>query len=560
MHDDGRNKLHLFLMALTLEECVNLLDRTLALFLQIFLRQTLDDANLLCNCLGGCRLVSRDHDNLNTSAVALGDGGWNAGARRVNHRDAPQETQLALRNRGTTGRANREVVRILRLPLEIFGKIILAQLQTGETQNAFTHSGKSVIGLFELCLPLLGDPLARNGGHALGLASDHDVGAALEYLFGSSFHQQEWLARIRLPHNFQRELVLGAKRNAPRICRTFPVHGVVLSNLVHCAVFHHFPELEQAMIRCVSPNTLSIHDGLLHVFRRVLESSIIAEHNTLVSQLECSAIGFNLPTIEMILGKIEHLVAVDPHVRCSHLIHSESPSLVRANTRARSQGLHRLQVLHQNFFLLHSQGSQSQRHRHRGQQPLWHVRHDDTDREHQVRDEASHEISSRVDDHADDEESHTKNHCNHRNHQDEVVNFFVQGGLLRRLAGRQLCDMADHCVITNVHHNSNTVAIHCQCPEESDVHCFQRVLVGTIQTTGLLFRLTSQRRIINLEIGDGNHSDVGGNFLTLSSVHLHNIALAEINCIDLVFLHHTTNLSAHGALVGRHRSQCGHCI
>mmetsp|Transcript_23049 Transcript_23049/g.55954 ORF Transcript_23049/g.55954 Transcript_23049/m.55954 type:complete len:242 (-) Transcript_23049:677-1402(-) len=241
------------------------------------------------------------------------------------------------------------------------------------------------------------------------------------------------------------------------------------------------------MVRSIPTYALPIDDSLLHIIRGVLESGVVAQHHTLVSELECGTAGFDLAPVQVILRQIEHLVAINPHVRCSHLVHGQGACLVRADARARPEGLDSLQILHQHCLRLHSQRSQCQRHSHRCQQPLRHVGNNDADREHQIRDKARHEIGSRVDDHPDDEEADPQNHRNDRNYHDEMVNLLVQRCFLRRLARGQLCNVADDCVVADVHDNGNAIAVHSQRPKESDIHGLQRVLVRTVQTTWLLF-------------------------------------------------------------------------
>ena len=62
-----------------------------------------NNANRLSNGLSSDRVITSDHDNLDTSRTALGDGVWNGGTRWIDHRYQADETKTGQREVGIIG-------------------------------------------------------------------------------------------------------------------------------------------------------------------------------------------------------------------------------------------------------------------------------------------------------------------------------------------------------------------------------------------------------------------------------------------------------------------------
>eukprot|EP00754_Rhynchopus_humris_P027162 Rhum_TRINITY_DN15065_c9_g4::Rhum_TRINITY_DN15065_c9_g4_i7::g.137337::m.137337 len=114
------------------------------------------------------------------------------------------------------------------------------------------------------------------------------------------------------------------------------------------------------------------------------------------------------------VGRQHLALHVRPHRR--HLVHRQRARLVGADHTRRPERLHSLQVLHQHHDVLHPLRRQRQRHRHRRQQTLRHVRHNDTDREH----DGVHR-DSLVQRDVDDQEHHSEHNRDRRDDLHEPV-------------------------------------------------------------------------------------------------------------------------------------------
>lgn len=79
---------------------------------------------------------------------------------------------------------------------------------------------------------------------------------------------------------------------------------------------------------------------------------------------------------------LQKMFATEKNGSYGHLILRESASLIAADNGGASQGLDSLEILHQAILTGHLLGGQGQADRHRGDNALRHVGHDNTDQKH----------------------------------------------------------------------------------------------------------------------------------------------------------------------------------
>eukprot|EP00754_Rhynchopus_humris_P027154 Rhum_TRINITY_DN15065_c9_g4::Rhum_TRINITY_DN15065_c9_g4_i2::g.137287::m.137287 len=123
-----------------------------------------------------------------------------------------------------------------------------------------------------------------------------------------------------------------------------------------------------------------------------------------------------VPVRALLLVALLRAVRRRPRVHHRHLVLRQRARLVGADHTRRPERLHSLQVLHQHHDVLHPLRRQRQRHRHRRQQTLRHVRHNDTDREH----DGVHR-DSLVQRDVDDQEHHSEHNRDRRDDLHEPV-------------------------------------------------------------------------------------------------------------------------------------------
>ena len=103
-----------------------------------------DDADRLGNGLGGDGMVAGDHDNLDTSRTALGDGVGDGSAGRVNHGHEADKAEAL----------NGEVA-VIGVEGIAAGIFVQGEDEVAEAQHTLTQPAQLHVGRVEGVLPLL---------------------------------------------------------------------------------------------------------------------------------------------------------------------------------------------------------------------------------------------------------------------------------------------------------------------------------------------------------------------------------------------------------------------
>mmetsp|Transcript_27996 Transcript_27996/g.38714 ORF Transcript_27996/g.38714 Transcript_27996/m.38714 type:complete len:265 (+) Transcript_27996:1734-2528(+) len=147
-----------------------------------------DNTHLFGNGLGSNGMISSDHKDLDTGALALGDCLWHALARRIDEREKPNENQIIVRE-----------IRGLRDKVKALLVNVLVELRIGKSEDSFSQTSK-----FFVCTSVFFSQLGRKFCY---LAVDEDGLTAVKYTFGRSFqHKRE--GSFRVFHGVDRQLPL----------------------------------------------------------------------------------------------------------------------------------------------------------------------------------------------------------------------------------------------------------------------------------------------------------------------------------------------------------------
>ena len=79
------------------------------------------------------------------------------------------------------------------------------------------------------------------------------------------------------------------------------------------------------------------------------------------------------------------------------------------------------------------------------------------------------------------------------------MDFLCNWGISRLQTGSKTSNTAHDSVVSNVDDNSLAGSLNSICREESQVLSLKGVFMGELIVTGLGLRLSSQRRVVNLE-------------------------------------------------------------
>ncbi|GMS85839.1 hypothetical protein PENTCL1PPCAC_8014, partial [Pristionchus entomophagus] len=137
-----------------------------------------DDSDRLGNGLGGDRMVTSHHHNLDSGGSALGHGVRDGGTGRVDHGHQADESETI----------EGEIYVLFRLKSESLRELVLGQVEVAEAEHSFAHSSQLQVGRVEVGLVLL--------VHHLFFAVQKDSRASLEDPLGGSLHHQQVLLLV----------------------------------------------------------------------------------------------------------------------------------------------------------------------------------------------------------------------------------------------------------------------------------------------------------------------------------------------------------------------------
>lgn len=193
----------------------------------------------------------------------------------------------------------------------------------------------------------------------------------------------------------------------------------------------------------------------------------------------------------------------------SHAVLRERAGLVRADAAGGAQGLDGLQVLDEHVLGGHALGGDGQRYGDGGQQTLWHVGDDDSDQEYEVVDEGL------AHDESQDEEGDAQRHGHDRNHVDEVVDLGGQGGQRHFSISHDLRDQSHECVVSNLDHEAFAGSGLDKGSLEHEVFGFESLVFDVFSESLELHGLSSQARVVYVEVGALDDSHVSWHTHTL---------------------------------------------
>ena len=103
-----------------------------------------DDTNTPRDGLGSNRVITSDHNDLDTSGPTLFNSAWDSGPRRVNHRNQTNKGQVVHRE-------------VFSLSVELVAVRVLSFVQgkRTETEDTFSKASEGLVGGLELLLPLV---------------------------------------------------------------------------------------------------------------------------------------------------------------------------------------------------------------------------------------------------------------------------------------------------------------------------------------------------------------------------------------------------------------------
>ena len=357
-----------------------------------------DDVHLLGDGGGGDRVITGDHVHLDASAVALQHGFRNTFARRINERKETDEGEVI----------NREVrLRLLR-KLEVV--LEARKFLVGETEDALTAATE-----FFVRGRVLGLERSILGAHfTLGEVR----GALGQDALRSTLEHKKWRLAARLRVDGELPLVGGVELDLKQL----RVRGTRLQSVVE-----GLHQLEQTLLRGIARRrllqnvevrvhhlSLEVDKGTIFLLGQVL--SVVTQSGDLEETLERFRLGVverftirrltrfrdHLEIWNVLTRRAEVDVIIVPGVLHSHAVLRERTRLIGSDDSRRAERFDSFEVLHENILGVHTLGSQSQRHGHGGEQTFRHVRDDDTDDEHNVRDDIS--TVGQIDDEEDDAE------------------------------------------------------------------------------------------------------------------------------------------------------------
>lgn len=183
-----------------------------------------NDSDSLRNSLGGDRMITSDHDDLNTGRSAFSHSVGHGSARRIDHGDKTEETQVV--------QGKVAFFRVKRISL---GELVSRQLKVAETNDTFSESTEFEVGRVESVLQFV----VKN----LFLSINEDGTASFENSLRSALHAEQVSAFGCFVHGHM--VLVG------RVEGNFAHFGVLFSvvdNISHC----NFHALQNGRLRSVT--------------------------------------------------------------------------------------------------------------------------------------------------------------------------------------------------------------------------------------------------------------------------------------------------------------------
>ena len=491
---------------------------------EVFLR---DDVHLLRDGRCGDRVITRDHVNLDASAVALRHGFRNAFARRVNEREETDEGEVI----------DREV------RLRLLGKleVILESREflERETEDALTATAEIFVRLRVGALEF--GILARRltVGKVRRALGQHALRRTLE-------HEQRRTA-ARLPVNGQLPLVRRVELDFEQL----RVLGAGVESVVE-----RLNQLEQTLFGSVTGGrllenievrvhhfSLEVDEGAVFALRQVL--GVVAQSGDLEQALERfrrliverftirRLAGFrdNLEIRDIFTRRAEVNLVVVPRVLHRHAVLRERTRLVGGDDSRRTESFDGFEVLHEHVLRVHALGSQSQRHSHGGEETFRHVGDDDTNHEDDVLN------NRRPVGQTDDKENDTERDGDDRNELDELLDFLRNRRVFTARFRGETSDLTHDGAIAAADDDAATGTRVDDRRVEAQVRRFERLrddftfgVDREFRRTILRLRLTGQRRVVNLEFVGAHDANIRRDLVAV--VEIDDITRNELPGID----------------------------
>mmetsp|Transcript_15325 Transcript_15325/g.33089 ORF Transcript_15325/g.33089 Transcript_15325/m.33089 type:complete len:1080 (-) Transcript_15325:311-3550(-) len=490
------------------------------------------DAHRLGNGLGGDGVVARHHEHLDARALALLHRLGHALAGGVDEGQEADEGEVILGE--VLGGLLGELVVLV---------VLLGELGVGKAQHALAEATELLVGADELLLELLGE-------RDLLAVEHHELAAVDDALGGALEHQHEGVRGGGLLVDGQLPLVGGVELDLEHL-------GVAAA--VHLDVLQALHALGDANLGGVAgaAEAEQVEGGVLHALHHAEDDALVSlgQEPGVVAQggnhlkllegggghvvvvLAGGARGSHQvgPVLGVLAGGGALDLAVIPAVLHGHAVLGQGAGLVRRNHGGGAKGLDSLQVLHQHVLLVHALGRQGKRHGHGSKQTLGHVGHDDTNHEHHVLDD----VGTQGD--TNDEEGHTKHDGNGGDQVNELRNLNGDGGVVGGSLGRETSNLTHGSVVGGADDDASAGPGGDDGGEEAKVLRLERRgdVLGAHVAALLGLGLTSQGRVVHLELGSLHEHDVRRDLVTV--VQRHDIAgdkLSSVNNAHLAVASH----------------------
>ncbi|TRY67839.1 hypothetical protein TCAL_15855 [Tigriopus californicus] len=210
------------------------------------------------------------------------------------------------------------------------------------------------------------------------------------------------------------------------------------------------------------------------------------------------------------------------------------------------QGLHSFQILDQAILGGHSLGGQSQAHGDSGQKALWHVSDNDTNQE----DDGIQPMVFQNE--GNDEEGDSQEHGHTSDNVNEMGNLFGNGRVSTLQTRGQTSNTSHDSVVANVDDNTSGSSFHSVGREKGQVLGLQGIFMREFGASGLGFRFSGKRRVVDLEASCLNHSNISR--YSVAKLDLDDVSQSEFLSLDgeLLTVTESQSILGHEILEGFH--------
>ena len=356
-----------------------------------------DDSDRSSDGLGGDGVITSDHDDLDTSRSALGDGVGDGSSWGIDHGHEANESKAGF---GVLLEVTVGEVHLFGIEVESLGERSSVEVKVGKAEDSLSHATEGFVGSGELGLPFL--------GHFKLFAVDHDLRASREDSLWGTLHDKEHslvgsvlgLVDGKLP------LVDGVEGDLGDL-------GVLGSDSFDGA-HHQLAALEKSGFGGIT-GSFSLENWASFTSK---EDSSVAESGNSSEVSPGSIVLVGDVVSGLILSRVSFLdLVVEPHVSDGHSVLGQSTGLVGADGGGGTKGLDSFQVLDEAVLLGHSLGGEREADSDSGEETFGDIGDNNTDQE----DDSFEPVVA--EDEGEDEEDDSEEDGDTGNDMDEMLDF-----------------------------------------------------------------------------------------------------------------------------------------